>query len=99
MYSGADTFLQTNVLLDPGYHVQITDFGLSRVSEDPDSQTGALRYNYSAPELFGFSEDAISDPDVDTQQMARTYKSDLYAFACLYYEVSSDHKHASAVSE
>ena len=30
--------------------------------------------------------------------MVKTYKSDVYAFGCLYYEVSSN-KHANAISE
>ena len=71
---------QTNILLDANRHVQIAGFGLARISEDLDNPSGAI--HFSAPELFGFPE--------DVQQMAKTYKSDVYAFGCLYYEVSNN---------
>ena len=87
---------QANVFLDDNFHVQIAGFGLSRVSEDPDTASGAT--HFAAPELCGFSEDDISQSGHYAQQMEKTYKSDVYAFGCLYYEVSND-KHANAISE
>jgi serine/threonine protein kinase len=92
----ADTS-QANVLLDDEFHAQIADFGLTRLSEDPDTQTSALHYNFAAPELFGCFEE-ISHSNDDAQPMVKTYKSDVYAFGCLYYEVGGN-KHASAISE
>ena len=59
---------------------------------------GAPHVRFAAPELFGFSEDDISDLYDDAQPMTNMYKSDVYAFGCLYYEVSKN-KHASAISE
>jgi hypothetical protein len=59
---------------------------------------GALQARFAAPEPFGFSEDDISDSDDDVQPMANMYKSDVYAFGCLYYEVSKN-RHADAISE
>ena len=73
-----DSF-QTNILLDANLHVQIAGFGLARVSEDLDNPSGTI--HFAAPELFGLPEVA--------QEMAKAYKSDVYAFGCLYYEVSN----------
>ena len=56
---------------------------------------GVLHYNFTAPELFGFSDDVISHSDDNAELMAKTY-TDVYAFGCLYYEVSSN-KHARAI--
>ena len=50
------TFLQENILLDAKIHVQIADFGLTRLSEATNTRPGALHFNFAAPELFGFSE-------------------------------------------
>jgi serine/threonine protein kinase len=81
-------FFQTNILLDANLHVQIAGFGLARISEDLDNPSGAV--HFAAPELFMFQEDA--------RQAAKTHKSDVYAFGCLYFEVSNN-KHSSAISE
>ncbi|KAF8329633.1 kinase-like domain-containing protein [Amanita rubescens] len=76
-----------NVLLDDSLHVQIADFGLTRLSEATNSRTGALHPNFAAPELFGFSQDNDQPfGDVPT----RTQMSDVYAFGCLYYEIHYD---------
>ena len=67
---------QDNILLDAELEVKITDFGLTRRTA---LGTGALRHNFAAPELFACdSEDSTT----------RTHESDIYAFGCLYYEVS-----------
>ncbi|KAF8339481.1 kinase-like domain-containing protein, partial [Amanita rubescens] len=81
-----------NILLDSNFHVQITDFGLTRHSETTITRTGCLHYNFAAPELFGFIEgDAVGgSSDEDEQMMARTQRSDIYAFGCLYYEIHYD---------
>jgi serine/threonine protein kinase len=78
-------FLQDNVLLDASLHVQIADFGLTRLLDTTNTQSGAKHVNFSAPELFGCPEDA--DNPSEAVEPARTQMSDIYAFGCLYYEV------------
>jgi serine/threonine protein kinase len=75
--------------LDHNFHVQIADFGLTRLSEATATRSGALHNNFAAPELFGLTDD---DDD------GRTHKSDVYAFGCLYYEVGNK-KHTDAPTE
>ena len=76
--------------MDSHLHAQIADFGLTRHSEATVTRSGALHYNFAAPELLGNwdEEDEVSDSEDDGQLTARTQKSDVYAFGCLYYEVS-----------
>jgi hypothetical protein len=71
--------------LDDEFHAQIHDFGLSRHSDDTVTESGALHYNFAAPELFEYTDDNTDDSENST---ARTQESDVYAFGCLYYEVS-----------
>jgi len=69
--------------LDPNLHVQIADFGLTRLSGATNTQSGAKHANFSAPELFGiFDNNDLNDVP------ARTQMTDVYAFGCLCYEVS-----------
>jgi serine/threonine protein kinase len=77
---------QDNILLDTDLHVKIADFGLTRLSEATLTRSGALHPNFASPELLGCSQDDDTSDDVP----ARTQKSDVYAFGCLYYEVSDE---------
>ena len=70
--------------MDANFHVQIADFGLTRLLEATNSGTGA-HLNFAAPELFGYREGDDSEEDDDVP--IKTQKSDVYAFGCLYYEV------------
>ena len=81
---------QDNILLDDDLHVKIADFGLARHCDATATQSWALSYNFAAPELFGESDDDVlsSESDRDVQLMKKTFKTDIYAFACLYYEVA-----------
>jgi len=76
--------------LDANFHVQIADFGLTRHVEATVTQSGALHCNFAAPELLGDLEEDedVSESDDYGQFATRTQKSDIYAFGCLYYEVS-----------
>ncbi|KAF8332884.1 kinase-like domain-containing protein [Amanita rubescens] len=76
-----------NVLLDDDLHVQIADFGLTRLTEATNTRSGALHLNFAAPELFGISED---DDDPSDDPSPRTKMSDVYAFGCLFYEICYD---------
>ena len=69
--------------MDSNIRVQIADFGLTRLSDATNTQTGAKHLNFAAPELFG-----ISDGDTSDDAPARTQMTDVYAFGCLFYEVS-----------
>lgn len=81
--------------MDDNLHVQIADFGLTRLSEATNTQSGAKHANFSGPELFGIFEDA-DDPSAENP--TRTQVSDVYAFGCLYYEVCiNEHCTRSAV--
>ena len=71
--------------MDANLRVQIADFGLTRLSDATNTQSGAKHLNFSAPELFG-----ISDNDDINDVPARTQMTDVYAFGCLFYEVSNN---------
>ena len=86
-------FYQDNILLDANFHVQIADFGLTRHVEATVTRSGALHYNFAAPELLGdlneLEDEFVSESEEYGQLTTRTQKSDIYAFGCLYYEVSN----------
>ena len=71
-------------MLDSDYHVQIADFGLTRLADAAATGSGAMSYHFAAPELFGASEDESVD---ESLLMKKTTRSDVYAFGCFYYEV------------
>ncbi|KAF8339454.1 hypothetical protein F5887DRAFT_1284425 [Amanita rubescens] len=76
-----------NILLDANLRVQIADFGLTRLLDATNTQSGAKHLNFAAPELFGRPEDADNPTAEDPP---RTQMSDVYAFGCIYYEIHYD---------
>lgn len=70
------------MLIDDEYHAQIADFGLAALSVITRSapRTGSGIPGHKAPELLGCG-------DVDDEDMCVSKASDVYAFACLCYEV------------
>ena len=70
--------------MDANLHVQIADFGLTRLLDATNTQSGAKHLHFSAPELFGCLDD---DDNASAIEPARTQMSDVYAFGCLLYEV------------
>jgi hypothetical protein len=61
--------------------------GLTRHSEATVTGSGSPQFSFAAPELFSYLGEDDSDSDDDAQLMARSQRSDIYAFGCLYYEV------------
>ena len=84
VHCNADLSFQENVLLDADLRVQIADFGLTRLLDATNTQSGAKHLNFAAPELFGCLDD---DDDPSAGDPSRTQMSDVYAFGGLYYEV------------
>ncbi|KAF8626491.1 hypothetical protein AX17_006546 [Amanita inopinata Kibby_2008] len=68
-----------NILLGDDFHVRIADFGLTRPSDATATKTNAWSAYYTAPELFDVENDEVS--------IKRTKKTDVFSFACLYYEI------------
>ncbi|RDB27133.1 Serine/threonine-protein kinase-transforming protein Rmil [Hypsizygus marmoreus] len=78
-------FLATfaNILVDDDMHIRLSDFGLTVFSDaSVDTQTdNAGCILWMAPELF-ISED-------EQEILQKTCETDVYAFACVYYELYS----------
>jgi serine/threonine protein kinase len=82
------------VLLDSGFHCQITDFGSTRHCDVTVTRsTTTLSFNFAAPELIGMCATCgeldcdESHNDEDEQHKIKTMETDVYAFGCLYYAV------------
>jgi serine/threonine protein kinase len=78
---------QANVLIDKDYEPRLTDFGLSHVMNEFATLTGSLKHQsgrWTAPELM---DPAL--PENEGTSLRVTPKSDVYAFACVCYEVCS----------
>lgn len=57
--------------MDSNFHIQIADFDLTRHLDATVTKSGALHYNFAAPELLG-DLDTQDDAEDDDQLMART---------------------------
>jgi serine/threonine protein kinase len=75
-------------------HCQITDFGSTRHTETPVTQsTTAVSVHFAAPELFGMcTKCSLSDCDGHDEgdkeeHRSKTKETDVYAFGSLYYAV------------
>ena len=81
---------QGNVLLDSGFHCQITDFGLTRHFDATVVQsTKTFVSNFAAPELFGMCSECCQQKckGCSNAYRRKTMETDVYAFGCLYYAV------------
>ncbi|KAF8328317.1 kinase-like domain-containing protein [Amanita rubescens] len=86
-----------NILLDPEFHCQITDFGLTRHSDATVAlTTKCFVPNFAAPELFGMcGECGHQECDGrhkghEMRHTGKTMETDVYAFGCLYYTIFFD---------
>ena len=81
-------FFQENVLLDPSFHSQVADFGLTRTRS-----TSTFSLYFAAPELFGICLNCglptcTGCGEGGPTTGKKTHQTDVYAFGCLYYQVS-----------
>jgi serine/threonine protein kinase len=87
-------FLQENILLDPSFRSQVADFGLTRHCDITLTRsTWTFSLNFAAPELLGIclNCDQILCSDCGEGGPTtgkKTHQTDVYAFGCLYYQVS-----------
>jgi len=86
-----------NVLLDSGFHCQITGLGFTQQSEANAAQsTMAISPNFAAPELYdkcakcGLPECDGRHGDHHAPDKSKTKETDIYAFGCLYYAIFFD---------
>jgi serine/threonine protein kinase len=73
--------MQSNILINDTFNVQLTDFGLTRFADSTTvsfSHAGSLRW--MAPEL-------INPEEVGLLDFKRSFQSDIYAFASVCFEV------------
>jgi hypothetical protein len=73
-------FVQANILVSSDREIKIADFGLANFVEVSMSNSTEKRgtRRWMAPELLDFN-----------QEFQRTTKSDIFAFACIAFEVGS----------
>jgi len=73
----------TNILIDSDGNVQLTDFGMTRISETVQETYASMpdgTVRWQAPELV--------DPDMfNISSSGPTYASDVYSFACVFIEL------------
>ena len=74
----------SNILLDERAEVKIADFGLARHRDTTRTENAMVSWHFAAPELFA-DENEYDEEKVDTYRFSTW--TDVYSFACLYYEV------------
>ncbi len=86
---------QKNILLDSEFHCQITGFSLTQHVEASVPQALAVPVNYAAPELLEICNICWQiqcglkcSGAQPMKQRKKTTEADVYAFGCLYYNVS-----------
>jgi serine/threonine protein kinase len=78
---------KANVLIDKDHQPRLTDFGLSHVMNKFATLTGSHKHGsgrWTSPELMD-----PDDPENKGTSLRVTFKGDVYAFACVCYEVCS----------
>ena len=89
----SNTFIvyQENVLLDSDFHCQIAGFGLARHFDATIDTFAPSLLNFPAPELLG-NCDKCGQPNCEEHETSKTrttMETDICAFGCLYYTVST----------
>jgi serine/threonine protein kinase len=79
------SLLQTNILITPSSRACITDFGLSTITD-----AASLQFTHSKNSVHGGTA-RYQAPEVLSAEMPNHYGSDVYAFACVCYEVCPLH--------
>jgi serine/threonine protein kinase len=75
------TDLQMNILVTPSRRACVADFGLSAIVD-----AMSLRFTHSTASARGGTL-RYQAPELHVEQMQNHYGSDVYAFACVCYEV------------
>jgi serine/threonine protein kinase len=79
----------TNILISDDWNVCLADFGLTHIIEDTTSTTnGALRSSTNrAGSPRWFAPELLAPTLFGCDRFVRTPASDVYAFACVCFEV------------
>jgi serine/threonine protein kinase len=72
---------QANILVNDDWHAVLADFGLAVFADENESPSGSIGcLRWMAPEL-------LYPESFGLRQSRKTHASDVYAFACVCFEV------------